>query len=171
MRSSFWEVKNKVAGLIEILITCHPQGFGILLGINEPPTSREIHEMFGSIRDKLPDDYKATMKNLETEAERIVFDREYFDRLVDLAGGWPHINVVSKASRDSDSRMWSVVMDHVRFVGNSTVRHASKLGYVAVRYGLAPNTVMKYRREFSMNLAKMLLMPPSDSDDFYLLPG
>ncbi|MBR0150241.1 MAG: hypothetical protein IJP89_02635 [Synergistaceae bacterium] len=171
MRYSYYVTLNKVAGLIEILITCHPQGFGILLGINEPPTSREVHEIFGTLRDKMPDDYKPSMMNLTTEAERIVYDREYFDRLVDLGGGWPHINFVSKEYRDSDSRMWSVVMDHVRFVGNSVSRHASKLGYVAARYGLSPNTVMKYRREFPTNLAKMLLMPPSDSDDFYLLPG
>ena len=71
----------------------------------------------------------------------------------------------------SISRMWSVVMAHVKFVGNLASRHASKLGYVAVRYGLSPNTVMKDRREFSDKLAGMLLMPPGDGDNFYLLPG
>lgn len=73
--------------------------------------------------------------------------------------------------KDSDSRMWSVVVDHVKFVGNSVSRYASKLGYVAVRYGLSPNTVMKYRRDFSEKLAGMLLMPTGEGDDFRLLPG
>ncbi len=171
IRKSFWEVLNRVAGLIELLIKCHPQGFGVLLGEADPPTSREIHEMMNALRDRMPEDYSPVMPNLETEAERIVFDAEYFARSVELAGGWPHINFVSKEYRDSDSRMWSVVMDHVKFVGNSASRHASKLGYVAVRYGLSPNTVMKYRRKFSVKLAEMLLMPPGDSDNFYLLPG
>ena len=170
-RRSFWENLNRVMELVELLITCHPQGFLVLLGEVQPPTSREIHEMMNAGREKLPEDFIPTMRNLETEAERIIFDREYFDKSVELAGGWPHIYTVSREFRDSDSRMWSVVMDHVKFVGNATSRHASKLGYVAVRYGLSPNTVMKYRRDFSRKLSEMLLMPTGEGDDFYLLPG
>ena len=91
--------------LVELLITCHPQGFLMLLGEVSEPTSREIHEMMNAGRSKLPDDFIPTMPNLETEAERIVFDREYFDKSVELAGGWPHIHLVSREYRDSDSRM------------------------------------------------------------------
>ena len=170
-RKNFWEVLNRVADLIELLITYHPQGFHLLLGEVPPPTSREIHEMMNAGRSKLPEDFRATMPNLETEAERIVYDREYFDKLVELAGGWTHIHLVSREFWESNSRMWSVVMDHVKFVGNAASRHTSKLGYVAVRYGISPNTVMKYRREFSQKFAEMLLMPTGEGDDFYLLPG
>lgn len=60
------------------------------------------------------------MPSLETEGERIVYDRKYWDRSVELAGCWAHIHLVSKESCDSDSRMWGVVMDHVKFVGNAT---------------------------------------------------
>lgn len=157
--------------MIELLITCHPQGFGVLLGEVKPPSSCEVHEMMNAGRSRLPEDFVPTMPSLETEAERIVFDSEYFDKSVELAGGWPHINFVSKECRDSDSRMWSVVAAHVKFVGNSVSRHMSKLGYVAVCYGLSPKTVTRYRKEFSANLAEMLLMPPGGSDNFYLLPG
>lgn len=170
-RRNFWENLNRVTGLIELIIMCHPQGFSLLLGEIDTPNSREIHEMMNAGRSRLPDDFKATMPNLETEAERIVYDREYFDSLVEAAGGWPHINYVSKEYRDADSRMWNVAMDHVKFVGNASSRHMSKLGYVSARYGLSPNTVMKYRRDFSSKLAKMLLMPTGEGDDFYLLPG
>ena len=79
--------------------------------------------------------------------------------------------MVSKEFKDSDSRMWSVVMDHVKFVSNAPSRYMSKLGYVASRYSLAPRTVTKYRREFSMKLAYMILMPEGDSENFYMLPG
>ncbi|MBQ7594136.1 MAG: hypothetical protein IJU48_07270 [Synergistaceae bacterium] len=170
-RKSSWAHLNRVTDLIELLIMCHPQGFQILLGKADEPTSREIHEMMNAGRTKLPEDYIATMPNLETEAERIIFDREYFDKSVEFAGGWPHIHFVSQEFYSSDSRMWSVVSDHIKFVGNAVSRYASKLGYVAVRYGLSPNTVMKYRREFSSKLAEMLLMPTGEGDDFYLMPG
>ena len=170
-RKSFWENLNRITDLIELIIMCHPQGFSLLLGEIDTPTSQEIHAMMNAGRSKLPEDFKATMPNLETEAERIVYDREYFDKSVEIAGGWSHIHFVSKEFRDADSRMWNVVMDHVKFVGNASSRHASKLGYVSVRYGLSPNTVMKYRRKFSGKLAEMLLMPTGEGDDFYLIPG
>ena len=170
-RKDSWWKKERVSGLIELIITCHPQGFSVLLGEIEPPESREIHMMMNAGRTKLPDDFMPTMPNLETEAERIVYDREYFDESVKLAGDWAHINYVANEYRNSDTRMWNVVSDHVKFVGNAVSRYASKLGYVAVRYGLSPNTVMKYRREFSGKFADMLLMPTGEGDDFYLMPG
>ena len=170
-RKSSWVVLNRVTDLVELLIACHPQGFGVLLGEVAPPSSYEIHELMNAGRIKMPADFKPTMLNLETEAERIVYDREYFDKSVELAGGWPHIHIVAQEFRDADSRMWSVVADHIKFVGNGSSRHASKLGYVAVRYGLSPNTVMKYRREFPEKFAVMLLMPTGEGDDFSLLPG
>ena len=170
-RKSFLATLNRVMELIELIIMCHPQGFQILLGQADEPSSRELHEMMNAGRAKLPEDFISTMPNLETEAERIIFDREYFDESVEFAGGWPHIHYVSQEFYSSDSRMWSVVCDHIKFVGNAVSRHTSKLGYVAVRYGLSPNTVMKYRREFSAKLAEMLLMPTGEGDDFYLMPG
>lgn len=170
-RKSFWEILNRVTDLIELLITYHPQGFSVLLGEAPEPDSREIHELMNVGRSRLPDDFIPTMPNLETEAERIVYDREYFDKSIELAGGWPHVHLVSKEFYNADSRMWSIVMDHVKFVGNSKSRYASRLGYVAARYSLAPRTVTKYRGEFSQKLAEMILMPPGDGDNFYLIPG
>ena len=170
-RKSFWENLNRITGLIELIITCHPQGFSLLLGDADLPTTREIHAMMNTGRSKLPEDFKPTMLNLETESERLVYDREYFDSLIELAGGWPHIHLVAKEFRDAESRMWNVVMDHVKFVGNASTRYMSKLGYLAARYSLAPRTITKYRKEFSKKFADMLLMPTGEGDDFYLLPG
>lgn len=125
--------------------------------------------MMNAGREKLPEDFIPTMRNLETEAERIVFDREYFDRSVELAGGWPHIYLVSHEFRASDSLMWSVVTDHVKFVGNASTRNSSQLKRIAHKYGLSPNTIMKYRRDFSLKLSEMILMPPVDN--FTLCPA
>ena len=166
-RRSLWEILNRVTELVELLIVCHPQGFGVLLGEVPPPTSLEIHEMMNAGRAQLPEDFKATMLNLETEAERIIYDREYFDKSVELAGGWPHINLVSKEFRDSDSRMWNVVIDHVRFVGNASTRNSSRLLRVSHKYGMSANTVMKYRRDFALKLAEMILMP--SAENFHLM--
>ncbi|MBR0317416.1 MAG: hypothetical protein IJQ99_11180 [Synergistaceae bacterium] len=167
----FWKALDRISNLIELLIMCHPQGFKVLLGEVPPPTSREIHEMMNAGRVKMPDDFKPTSRSNETEAERIVYDSEYFEESVKMADGWFYINRGAREFKKSDSRMWSIVVDHVKFVGNASSRYGSKLGYIAVTYGLAPKTVTKYRNEFSQKLARIILMPSEDEEDFYLLPG
>ena len=166
----YHKVFERVLSLIDILISCHPQGFGVLLGEVGAPDSRMIHEMFNSQRVKMPDDFRPATLSIETEAERIIYDREYFDEAVKMAGGWEHIHTVSKEFREADYRTWAVVMDHTKFVKKTLSRYGSKLEHVAWKHKLAPNTVLRYRREFPIKLAEMLLMPPSD-ENFYLLPG
>ena len=168
---NFWRCLDRVSNLVELLIMCHPQGFGVLLGDVAVPTSREVHEMMNAGRVRMPDDFKPSTRNNETEAERIVYDREYFDESVRMADGWGHINYVSREFKNAESRMWSIVMDHVRFVTNSSSRYMSKLGYVAARYSVSPRTVTKYRKEFPQKLAEAILLPATEYDNFYLLPG
>ena len=169
-RKGYYKTLERVSNLIELLISCHPQGFGVLLGEVEAPDSYMIHDMMNSQRVPMPDDFKPATPSNETEAERIVYDREYFDESVKMAGGWAHINMVSKEFKKVDSLTWSVVVDHTKFVKKSLSRYGSKLEHVAWKYKLSANTVMRYRREFSLKLAEMILMPPSD-DGFYLLPS
>ena len=170
-QKGYWKVLDRVSNLIELLITCHPQGFGVLLGNVSTPSSHEIHEMLNAGRVRMPDDFKPATRSTETEAERIIYDREYFDEAVKMAEGWPHIYIVAREFKENDSRMWSIVVDHIKFVSNPSSRYMSKLGWVAAKYGVSPKTVTRYRKEFSQKLAEMILMPPGDGDNFYLLPG
>ena len=160
---------DRVANLIELLIMCHVRGFSILLGNFPPPDAQTVHIMMKSCRPLLPDDFQATMRNLETEAERIVFDKDFFDRSVAIAGGWKHINQISREFKKAAPRYWNIVFDHVRFVGIRTERCGSKLRYVAERNCVSVNTVMKYRREFPERLAEYFLMPSLETGDFAIL--
>lgn len=168
---SYWKPLDDVAKMIELLIDCHPQGFDVLLGEVEPPTPELIHAMMDAQRSRDPAGVPPSSPSHTTEAERIVWDAEAFEAAVKTAHGWEHITNVCQEYKEADPRLWAVVMDHVRFVTTAMTRHKSRLGYVAVRYGLAPNTVMKYRREFPLMLAHAILVSPSDCDDFQLLPG
>ncbi len=152
---------DRVRNLIELLIQCHPRGFSILLGDAEAPTAREIHEMVDTQRGQMPADFKASTKN--TEAERIIYDGEYFDRSVEIAGGWGHIHSVCNEFMNADARRWSIVVDHVKFVGRSTTRNSSQLNRVAHKYGVSARTVTNYRRDFSLKLGEMFLMPLTEN--------
>ena len=170
-RKGYYKALERVTNLVELLISCHPQGFGVLLGDVEPPDSKMIHEMMSAGRVPMPDDFKPTTPSNETEAERIVYDREYFDESVNLAGGWPHIHNTTREQATADPATWRIVVDHTKFVKTSNSRLKSWLDYVARRNRVSATTVMKYRREFPRHLAEVLLMPPSQDGEFYLLPG
>ena len=157
---------NRVVNLIELLITCHPRGFGVLLGENEPPESCEIHAMLNAGRVHMPDDFKPATRVNTTEAELIVFDREYFDESVRLAGGWPHINSAVQDFKQADKRYWGIVVDYVKFVSNPASRYLSKLNFVADRYGVSSRTVTRYRREFPGKLAYVIMLPESEKGEF-----
>ena len=166
-RLGYWRTLERVTNLIELLISCHPQGFGVLLGDVEPPDSLMIHEMMNAGRVPMPDDFKPTTPSNETEAERIMYDREYFDESVALAGGWAHIHKTLREYRSAAPDIWKIVTDHAKFVKTSSSRLMSMLKYVAVRHKVSPTTVMKYRREFPHKFAEFLLVLPSDG----LLPS
>lgn len=153
---------NRIRDFIELLISVHPFGFGILLGKYRPPTSIEVHEMMNSQRDPLPVDYRATQKSSTTEAERIYQDSEYFSQTVDLAGGWEHINHIAREFLKIDKRMWDVSVDHVKYVANPSSRYFSRLEYVANKHGISRNTVVKYRKLFPCVLSMMLLTPDGE---------
>lgn len=165
-----WSECDRVASMIELLITCHPKGFNILLGKATPPESIEIHEMMNSQRVEMPSDFKPSTPSNETEAERIVYDSEYFEKTVLLAGGWKHINEVVQEFKKANSRVWAIVIDHEKFVTNAAARYQSKLEFVARRYGISKNTVLRYRRNFSQKIAYMCLLPPCEGENFYLIP-
>ena len=167
-RASFFSFEQvaRVANFVELLIMCHVKGFDILLGSYPPPDARTVHIMLNSRRALLPDDYVATMRNLETEAERIIFDKDFFDETVKIAGGWKHINHISRDFKTAAPRYWGIVLDHVRYVGIQTERCGSKLGYVAARHHVSVNTVLRYRREFSARLSEYFLMPEVTPEDF-----
>jgi hypothetical protein len=169
---SAWDLQQKLEDLIDLLLDTHPKGFQVLLGEEAPPVQREIHDMMQArrARDERADTRNAA-RNLTTDAERIIWDAEAFQTVIKDAYGWPHIVEVSNGYRDANPKLWAVVVDHVRYVGNSVSRVGSQLGYVAIRHGLAPDTVTRYRREFPARLALAILCPPADGRDFRLMPG
>ena len=153
---------DRVVNLIELLLNCHPQGVGVLLGSVEPPHSDLIHAMMNAGRVPMPPDFKASTKSNETEAERIVYDLEYFNYSVKIAGGWSHIYSVTNEFKEVEPKVWCVIVDYIKFVDTSFSRYTSRLEYVAARHRLSCRTVTRYRNEFPSKLAQMILIPNID---------
>ncbi len=163
-------VCDRVAAVIELIISCNPQGFNILMGKVAPPSPQVIHAMFNSVRVPMPDDFKPTAPSPETEAERIVYDTEYFEQIIKMAGGWGHIAEVAEAFRKSLPRVWAVVIDYEKFVASPMERYGSKLALVANLHGIGVNTVLRYRRNFAYKMADLCLKPTVDNFELSNVP-
>lgn len=150
---------DRIAAVIDLLISYHPKGFKILMGEAPTPTPLEIHEMMNATRFPMPDDFKPTTRSSETQAERIVHDTEYFEKTISVAGGWPHLTKTVHDFRESTPRVWAVVVDYEKFVSFQIERCGSKLGFVAKKHGVGVNTVLRYRRNFPVKIAQMCLLP------------
>ncbi|GHS90751.1 hypothetical protein AGMMS49957_17360 [Synergistales bacterium] len=166
-----WDVQAKLEDLIDMLIDCHPEGFAVLLGEVQPPNGSEILKMTRAAARDENENVKKSTPDATTEAERAVWSEEAFATVVQKAYGWKHINNTCKGHREANLKLWDVVIDHARFVGTSPTRIGTQLGYVAIRHGIAPDTVTRYRREFPICLARAILCPPADGSDFRLMPG
>ena len=150
----------RVSDFIEDLIKYHSNGFNILLGNCEPPSIEDIHAVMNIHRPDKPVDFKPTMRYNKTDFEQKIFDLDYFNETVAIAGGWKHITEVSRESRAACPRMWGIVIDHVKYIEACRDRYSSKLDFIATKYRVSPNTIMKYRREFPDTLADTILMTP-----------
>ena len=157
---------SRICELINLIISTHPEGFSILTGNSPPPTSQEIHDMLDSTRSPMPRDFKPTQKSSATTSEQKVIDVEYFNKSVEIAGGWSHINFCAQEFQKIDSRMWNVAADHVKYVANPSSRFYSRLSYIANKYKISRNTAIKYRRLFPKVLAMMILVPDSQRELF-----
>lgn len=164
-RRSLWKTLNELTDMIELLIDCHPQGFGVLLGEVPPPVPEEIHAMMDARREHDDAGVPPATSSGVVEAERIVWDTEKFEAVVKAAGGWFHITKISQEYKKAAPKAWAVVIDHVKYIHSSASRlDESRLGYIARKHGTTKKTVMKYRRELPFELARAILLPPADGD-------
>ena len=152
-------LKDKIAGLIQFLIEYHPRGFDVLLGNIEPPSADEIHELLDAPRDhnKNPE-VRTVSPSFVNNAEKILSDEESFNNLIEQAGGWKHIIKISREFKALDPKIWAIAVDHIKYVGTARVRHTSRLGYVAACHGVTPRTVQRYKKNFYVYLAAMILI-------------
>lgn len=156
---------RRIAGIIELLMNYHPRGFDVLLGICEPPTDEEVHEMLDMLRTKTDESIK-TRSNYVNNAERIMWDAETFNNIIEEAGGWARINKICNECRRLAPRYWEIVINHIKYIGTMRVHHTSRLGMLAARYACSVRTVQRYRREFPERLAEFLLNPDVDMENF-----
>jgi len=162
-RYTIWRDLGELTELIELLLDCHPQSFRVLLGEVPQPTPEEIHVMMDAHRASEDAGVPVTSPSRTVEAERIVWDAEKFEAVVNAAGGWPHINKMCQEYRSALPKKWEIVLDHVKYVFNSASRiDEPRLDRIARKHGVTKNTVLNYRREFPFELARAILLSPAD---------
>lgn len=150
-----------ITGLIELMLNYHKRGLAVLLGAVKPPRGRAVHEMINSLYTKELG-YNRYGRNSgfgakSSFADRVIADNERFNKVIELAGGWPHIVSVARESARADSLTWRLVNDYLNYAGTLQVRHNSRLGVLAAKYGLTVRELVKCRYNFARDLAAAIL--------------
>jgi hypothetical protein len=152
------------------LVTEYPQGLSMLLGTVPPPGCEEIGEMLDCVRcpseptlDPAGYPIRVCGGRVFIEADTRIDNAEIFDRVIERAGGWAHINKVVAEWRKHYPRKWAIVADYVTWVkGNFKNIDGSQLDYVANRYGVGRNTVSKEAQCFPQRMATAILNAPDE---------
>jgi hypothetical protein len=97
------------------------------------------------------------------EADARIDSAAMFDRIIERAGGWAHINAVVAGWRKHYPRQWAIVADYVTWVKGTTKNiDGSQLDYVANKHRVGRNTVSKTAREFPQRIATAVLNLPGE---------
>lgn len=156
---TIWNLQERLAEIIDMLLDRYPMGMRVLIGEADPPTIEEIYEMYAAGRGGNEPDVRVEGGERVTRAEQMVFDSERFEEVVKRAGGWDHINRTAQEWEAYNPNTWRVVEEHTKWDGRGAFRRLDEARMVTMagRLGLAAETIRRYRREFPRDLAGVIL--------------
>ena len=150
---------RRLETLIDIILRCHPMSLRILAGEYEPTTD-ELSEILACLSRGEIDVPRGVVRFFgSSEEEGRVIRAEVFEGVLGKVGGWSGLAAAAKRFAEVYPKTWAIVKDHVTWVA---VRSFSRMDEpqikrVASRHELAPETVQRYRREFTGHLARLAL--------------
>lgn len=153
-----WSLQDQLAEVINILLDRHPMGLRVLTGEAPPPTTEEIHIMYDAGRASEDLGVRVDGGEHVTRAERLVTDEERFARVIDRAGGWDHIYRVARDWEDYNPQTWRIIEEYIRFAPCGIFRIDNpRLSTMALRFRLSEATILRYRRDFPLDFARVIL--------------
>lgn len=159
-----FELKRSLKALILLLIRAHPMGLRVLIGDVAPPTDDEISLMLGTLRDIFdPEMIVDTSGTNMPEEFKGIEKAECVNKVVESAGGWAHINAACQGWAKHYRKTWSVIMAHSQYVYNSFSRiDEAQMRQIEKDSGLSKDTIWRYVQEFPGELARAVLVMPSE---------
>lgn len=156
-----WGLQDQLAEVIDMLLDRHPMGLRVLTGEAPPPTQEDIHLMYQAAR--VGEDPGVRVGNPGTppshRMDQVLVDEQNFNKIVERSGGWEHIAFALKEFAEAYPKTWAIVEDHVTWVvGRSFSRlDEPQIDRIASMYGVSRDTVMRYRRNFPLDVAVTIL--------------
>jgi hypothetical protein len=163
---------EQLTALIKLLVD-YPQGLSMLLGSVPPPSCEDINAMLETSRPVYDPTLDPAGMPLRvdggapevSEADRMIDSEERFNRIVERAGGWEHVNEVTRDRMRMYPVEWQVVKDNARW-GPSRVDGVS-LERLAELNGLCRDTAHRMIHDYPQRLATSVLYTPTE-DNFSL---
>lgn len=156
-----WGLQDQLAEVIDMLLECHPMGLRVLTGEAPPPTQEDIHLMYQAGR--VGEDPGVRMGNPGTppshRMDQVLLDEQNFNKIVERSGGWGHIASTVREWSEYKPKTWAVIEAHVTWVskGGFSRLDEPQVDRIASMYGVSRDTVMRYRRNFPLDVAVTIL--------------
>jgi hypothetical protein len=165
-----WHLKRGLRAIIELLTKTHPAGFRVLLGECDPPSAEEVRNMLGALREDADPDMRVSGGGDSLpEAIRLVEASEKFNEYIDAAGGWPHICSTTREWARHYAATWGILIDHAVWVSGGFSRiDAAQMERLASKHGMSSDSIWRRIREFPNELARAILLQPSDAKEWDL---
>jgi hypothetical protein len=158
------------------LLADYPQGLSMLLGSVPPPSCAQICEMLETARQPEaptldPAGFAMRVSGgaaTPLPADRRIDSEDRFNRVIERAGGWPHVNEVARGWAKRYARAWGVIVDVSRLT-KSRVDDVS-VASIADSSQVGRKSVYRIIRHFPQELAVAILNTPVGGE-FQLSPS
>jgi len=148
---------------LEILCRGHAAALKVLVGEAPPPTVEQIAEIIGCFRKHKWLEILGTrvsISSMEMPAEQTYVMAEAYNVVIDQAGGWEHIQKVTKQYIKHNATYWYIFRDYLIWMDKIP---CSRKGYVwqgdvlSKKYNYSLDHLRRIRKQVLRDLAKAVI--------------
>ncbi|ADE57251.1 hypothetical protein Amico_1127 [Aminobacterium colombiense DSM 12261] len=146
---------DKLAAIVELLVSYHPSGLMILLGERPPLSAQQWASLVQSIQ-AVPDIERVDASvNIDGFFNQVAVGDSIIS-FIEKLGSWDVVVEAVQSFRRIFPSDWNLFVEHIRFVSNPLASrlHDSMLCRIASKYGVDAKTVTRRRKLVPVTIAR-----------------
>lgn len=147
---------EKLAAIIELLVSYHPSGILILLGERPPLSALEWADLARSIQKETDIEHIDMSINTDGFFSQITIGDTIIS-FIEKLGSWDVVVEAVQSFRRIFPSDWNLFVEHIRFISNplsSRLNSESMLSRIADKYGVDNKTVTRRRKLVPLSIAR-----------------
>lgn len=147
---------DKLAAIVELLVSYHPSGLMILLGERPPLSAQQWASLVQSIQ-AVPDIERVDASvNIDGFFNQVAVG-DLIISFIEKLGSWDVVVEAVQSFRRIFPLDWNLFVEHIRFISNplsSRLNSESMLSRISYKYGVDNKTVTRRRKLVPLSIAR-----------------